>query len=180
MRQDNATPHRRAQSDATTEKLVDGLGIFSIALGLAEFAAPRAFARALGMEDRERLIRSYGLREIASGLGILSSKDPAPYVWSRVAGDVLDVAALVGGRDGAPRQRDNVRLALTAVAGVTALDLYCARNLSRQETRPALVHDYSDRRGMPRPPNAMRGAARNVQIPADMRAPKALQPLTAG
>jgi hypothetical protein len=37
-----------------------------------------------------------------------------------------------------------------------------------------------DRRGMPRPPNAMRGAARNVQIPADMRAPKALQPLTAG
>jgi threonine dehydrogenase-like Zn-dependent dehydrogenase len=59
-------------------------------------------------------------------------------------------------------------------------DLYCARNLSRQETWPALVRDYSDRRGMSRPPNAMRGAARNVQIPADMRAPKELQPLTAG
>ncbi len=76
-------------------------------------------------------------------------------------------------------QRDNVRLALTAVAGITAIDLYCARSLSRQEMRPALVRDYSDRRGMPRPPSAMRGAARNVQIAADMRAPKALQPRTA-
>jgi hypothetical protein len=180
MHQHNGTQHRHGQSDATTDKLAGGLGIFSIALGLAEVAAPEAFARALGMEGRERLIRSYGVREIASGVGILSSKDPTPYVWSRVAGDLLDAATLAGAGDGDPRKRDNVHLALTAVAGITALDLYCARNLSRQETRRALVRDYSDRRGMPRPPNAMRGAARDVQIPADMRAPKELQPLTAG
>jgi hypothetical protein len=180
MRQDIGTPRGRGELDTTTAKLAEGLGIFSIALGLAEVAAPRAFTRAFGMEGREGLIRTYGMREIASGVGILASKDPTPFVWSRVAGDVLDVATLVGGHDGDDRQRDNVRRALTAVAGVTALDLYCARNLSRKETRRALVRDYSDRRGMPRPPSAMRGAARNVQIPADMRTPKAMQPLTTG
>lgn len=71
-------------------------------------------------------------------------------------------------------------LALAAVAGVTALDMYCATTLSGEDTvpRPPL-RDYSGRRGMPRPPAQMRGAARDLQVPRDFRTPEALRPWTA-
>jgi hypothetical protein len=50
-----------------------GLGWFSIGLGLTEVLAPRALTRGLGMEGNEQLVQAYGLREIATGIGILSS-----------------------------------------------------------------------------------------------------------
>jgi hypothetical protein len=40
------------------------------------------------------------------------------------------------------------------------------------------MRDYRDRRGMPRPPQAMRGAARDFEIPRDFRTPEALRPWT--
>ena len=55
-----------------------GLGWFSIGLGLAEVLAPRALTRGLGMEGSEQLVQAYGLREIATGIGILSSDQPCP------------------------------------------------------------------------------------------------------
>jgi len=74
-----------------------GLGWFSIGLGLAEVLAPRALTRGLGMEGNEQLVQAYGLREIATGIGILSSDQPAPWIWGRVGGDALDMATLAGG-----------------------------------------------------------------------------------
>jgi hypothetical protein len=58
--------------------MVRGLGWFSIGLGLAEVLAPRALTRGLGMEGNEQIVRAYGLREIATGIGILFSNQPAP------------------------------------------------------------------------------------------------------
>ena len=61
---------------------------------------------------------------------------------------------------------------------MTALDVVCAQTLTAIERRREPVRDYSDRRGMPKPPDQMRGAARDFKIPRDMRTPDALRPFT--
>ena len=87
---------RRADSraDHRTMALARGLGWFSIALGTLELVAPRSLDRSLGAPGHRRLTRAYGLRELAAGVGILTSDDPTPWVWSRVAGDALDLATM--------------------------------------------------------------------------------------
>jgi len=160
--------------------LAQGLGWFSIGLGLAEVLAPGNLARFLGMEERTGLLRVYGMREIATGVGILSQDDPTPWLWGRVGGDLLDLGTLAAGlRRNNPR-RENVGLAIAAVAGVMALDVLCARALGAEagdrRRRPRRIRDYSARRGMPRPPAAMRGAARDFPVPRDMRIPEAMRP----
>ncbi|MDB5597662.1 MAG: cyclase dehydrase [Hyphomicrobiales bacterium] len=145
---------RRARGMATS------LGWFSIGLGLAELLAPREIARFLGLEGRETLIRSYGLRELGNGWGLLSAQDPAPWMWARVGGDAIDLATLSLGMERDNPQRDNVVLAAAAVAGITALDLYCAQELDacrRIEESP----DYSSRSGFPRGQGTARGIARD-------------------
>ncbi len=179
MRYETARTRRRGHADTQTDMLARGLGAFSIALGLAEVLAPRMLTRALGMQGNEALVRAYGVREIATGIGILAAQDPTPWIWGRVGGDGLDLATLATGLEGDNRKRENVAMALGAVAGVTALDLYCALALSGEDTRPRPpLHDYSDRRGMPRPVEAMRGAARDFVAPRDFRTPEAMRPWT--
>jgi hypothetical protein len=166
--------HRGANS--ATLALARSLGWFSIGLGLAEVLAPRSLTKPLGMEGKEGLLRFYGMREMAAGLGILISGNPRPWIWGRVAGDGVDLATLATGLDQHNLHKANVAMTLAAVAGVTALDGLCARAL---RGTAGTVRDYSDRRGMPKPPEAMRGAARNLHIPKDMRTPEALRPFTA-
>jgi hypothetical protein len=164
------------RSDA--HALAQGLGWFSIGLGVAELVAPDRLARFLGMAEHRELIRFYGLREVATGLGILAQDDPTPWLWGRVGGDVVDLATLAGGLGRGNPRSGNVGLAIAAVAGVTVLDVLCAQALSRRprrRPRPRLA-DYSARRGMPRPPAEMRGAARDFEVPRDMRIPEAMRP----
>ncbi|RAI57593.1 cyclase dehydrase [Roseicella frigidaeris] len=159
-----------------------GLGWFSLGLGLAEILAPHAFTRGFGLRGHERLIESYGAREIATGLGILASRDPTPWLWGRVAGDALDLGTLAVGLAGHGRQRQRIGLAIAAVAGVAALDLLCSRAMGarRRQARRLAHRDYGDRRGMPRPAAQMRGAARDFEVPADFRIPEPLRPWTGG
>ena len=174
----------RNGADPSTYSLAQGLGWFSIGLGMAEVLAPGHLARFLGMEERTELFRAYGAREIMSGIGILSQEDPTPWIWARVGGDALDLATLATGLDDDNPRKQNVMAAVVAVAGVTVLDAICAQRLSRQRrTRAAnrrrlRARDYSNRRGMPGSPEAMRGAARDLKVPEDMRIPAALRPYT--
>ena len=119
--------------DTADEKLASALGWFSIGVGLAEVITPGGLARLIGIDDDARtrsVVRAYGLRELAAGAGILATKRPAGWVWARVAGDVLDISSL--GKAMASSGNDRVRLAVAtaAVAGVTALDVLCAQQLS--------------------------------------------------
>lgn len=163
--------------NTTAGKLAQQLGWFSIALGVAELMATKQLTRALGMHGQERLVRAYGVREIATGVGILTSSNPAPMVWGRVAGDALDLGTMAMAYPNSNRQ-GMLAFAMANVAAVTALDVMCAQQLSatveRQQT-PA--RDYSDRSGFPLGLEASRGAARDAMIPADFRTPEALRPL---
>lgn len=120
----------RSASDA----LARGLGVFSLALGATELLASRAICRALGMEGRETLVQAYGAREIATGLAILASRDPTPWILGRVAGDALDIATVATGlRDDNPKQ-NNVIAAIGILAGATGLDAICAAGLLKTDT----------------------------------------------
>jgi hypothetical protein len=118
--------------DATGEKIATGLGWFSIALGLLELGATRALSGWLGMRDNQTLLRCYGARELAAGIGILTSSDPTPWLWARVLGDGMDLGTLAAHFTEENDEQDNVGMAILNVAAVTALDVYCALKLSRQ------------------------------------------------
>lgn len=68
-----------------------------------------------------------GARELGHGALLLGSRRPASWVWTRVAGDVLDLILLVRAlctRTGDRRRRTAVSTA--AVVGITAVDLCAA------------------------------------------------------
>jgi hypothetical protein len=159
-------------------KLAVQLGWFSIALGAAELFASRPISRTLGMRGQESLIRAYGVREIVKGVGILTSPNPAPWLWGRVAGDALDLGTLAYAYRRSPKKR-NLAIAMANVATVTALDVLAAQQLGEVSHRQEMpTRDYSDRSGFPRGLEASRGAARNAPIPPEFKTPEALQPLT--
>jgi hypothetical protein len=56
------------------------------------------------MQGRESLVRAYGFREVAAGMLSLSIEKKA-VLWSRFAGDGLDIATLMAGlRDDNPKK----------------------------------------------------------------------------
>src|SRR3954467_12730119 len=95
---------RRAPAKRINAKTIAyGLGWFSIGLGLAELVASRRIARGLNAEGHERLIKGFGLREIVAGLGLLQAPAHSLRMWSRVAGDGMDLAALGAAARSSPR-----------------------------------------------------------------------------
>ena len=117
------------------EGLANFLGWFSVGLGLSQLIAPDGMARLIGMRPTDKTrdtMRALGMREITSGMGILSQKRQADWLWSRVAGDAMDLALLgrvtADTHDG--RQRNTA--AILAVAGVTALDVLAATQTGKR------------------------------------------------
>ena len=152
------TPRFQTTPDPTRgrglEALAVGLGWFSIALGLAELLMTRSVARASGMQGHEPLLRLYGAREIAQGIGILLARDRTPWMMARVAGDLATLGAARNPRAAA---------AMLVVGGATALDLAAARAVKRNRRRQQPHFDYSGRSGFPKPAADMRGVARNFK-----------------
>ncbi|MBY0232525.1 MAG: hypothetical protein K2W96_24870 [Gemmataceae bacterium] len=111
--------------------LADFLGWFSVGLGLAEALAPKSMERLTGVRG-EGMLKAFGLREIATGAGILgSSTRPTAWLWGRVAGDVMDLAAIAtqAGEADDPDRRTRLLASGLAVAGVTVLDVICAMQM---------------------------------------------------
>ena len=105
-----------------------GLAWFGIALGVAEVLAPRAVARAAGVKRHARMVRAFGMREIASGALVLAASHPERALWLRVAGDGLDGALLASAMTPNNPHRGRALLATLAVAPVVVLDaLYALR-----------------------------------------------------
>jgi hypothetical protein len=144
------------------DRLATALGWCSFGLGLAELIAPGQVTRALGMEGREGLVRTFGVREIASGMMTLSTEKQLG-LWSRVAGDGIDLLALSSAYKAANPKRDNVALALLFVAGIAALDLVGAQGVTSQHSASrGKRRSYRQRSGFPSGLAKARGAARNI------------------
>lgn len=110
-------------------KVARGLGWFSISLGLVEVLATQPLSAFLGTE-RTGLVRAFGARELAAGVGILAQEQPkAPWLWARVGGDALDIAALVMTYQANASTRKAVGFSLANVLAITALDIWCAQQL---------------------------------------------------
>jgi hypothetical protein len=114
-------------------------------------------ARVSGAPNLPGVIRAYGLREIATGVGLLTSKDPSPWLWARVAGDALDVATVGAGMRVARRPLRTLS-ALALLLGIAYVDAKVAKAapLGKNNARSPR-HDYSSRSGFPAPPAQMRG-----------------------
>ena len=132
-------------------RLGTSLGWFSLAAGAASLLMPGPVARAAGLLSNPRTLRAMramGLRELASGAGILLRPQRPGWLWMRVAGDAIDLAllglsgrrrpvansdagstALAGARYASSRQR--LLFASAALAGVTVLDMLAAYEQGR-------------------------------------------------
>jgi uncharacterized membrane protein len=114
------------------ERVARGLGWFSIGLGLTQIAAPRGLARAIGLDDDDdnrNTLFALGLREIASGVGVLTrSESPVP-MWARVGGDMMDLALLGRALRSDSNRTGRLAAATAAVVGVTILDALTAQQL---------------------------------------------------
>ncbi len=116
---------------SSAKRLAKGLGWFSVGLGLAELLAPRAIANISGVSNKHTgLIRLYGLRELASGIAIFAQKKPTEAMWSRVAGDAIDLASLGVACSAPDAKTGRITFATANVLAVTALDVICAMQLS--------------------------------------------------
>lgn len=118
------------------DNLAQFLGWFSVGLGTAQLALPRALCKLIGSTDQGSaplLMRAMGLRELTQGVGILARPRPTWWVWSRVAGDALDLGALVlvGLRN--PGRRGRTAFALASVAPIVVADLFESRALARKQ-----------------------------------------------
>ena len=170
-------------SRTSAEKLARGLGWFSIGLGLAELLAPRAMAKISGVRrENAGLIQLFGAREIASGVAIFMQGDqPATALWSRVAGDAMDLASLGIALASPDSNKARVGFATANVLAVTALDVLCAKEFSRDssgsgdtQTRKSLIIDrpaeelYQSWRNFEQLPRFMRNLE-SVTVGADGR-----------
>lgn len=154
-------PSARPVSDETAR----ALGWFSIVLGIAELTSPHILTRMLGMEGKEGLIRAFGAREIAAGMTSLST-ERATGLWSRLGGDIIDIAVLLSAYRDGNSKKHNVGVALAAMAAITLIDLGSAMATTITHKRgSAESRDYSDRSGFPQGVEAAKGAVPNPGRP---------------
>jgi hypothetical protein len=115
------------------------LGWFSLGLGAAQISAPRLVCRVVGAKGEgsaPTLMRVMGVRELAQGLGILGRPRPTAWVWSRVAGDALDLALLLVTAARNPGRRGRAAFAIANVAAVAVPDVKESLRLSRLQGEP--------------------------------------------
>jgi uncharacterized membrane protein len=129
--------------DKRFRRLVDGLAVFSIGLGTTQIARPDLVNRLVGATDdgRSRAVQRWlgGAREVGVGLGIESRRRPELWLWSRVAGDVVDLSmlgAVLAGPGRPMPARRRAAAAIAAVLGVTAADVLAAVRLTRASDAP--------------------------------------------
>lgn len=122
-----AIPTRREAETITT-----ALGWATLALAAVELAAPGALARSIGLERNHQFLKGLGVREIGTRAGLFGWRRARPVmIWARVAGDAMDLAALAPALSRANPKRRAAFAAFAAVAGVTLLDVLCARALAK-------------------------------------------------
>ncbi|MBV9546060.1 MAG: hypothetical protein JOY61_16940, partial [Chloroflexi bacterium] len=81
----------------TDTTLPRALGLFSLGLGTVQVLAPGALTKLIGLKNgksSKTVMRLVGVRELGAAAGVLTRKQSAPWLWSRVAGDAMDLGLL--------------------------------------------------------------------------------------
>lgn len=108
-----------------TKQLSQGLGWFGIGRGLAELLAPRKVADFIGLkDDHPHLLRALGVRELAAGASLLAQPQESGWLWSRIAGDLMDLGLLGAAFTSGRHDRKRLTNATLALAAITALDAF--------------------------------------------------------
>lgn len=117
-------------------RLSRALGLFGVGLGLSQILAPRAVARTIGLRDNRRirkLMMAFGIREVTTGLGLISQPRSVALARGRVAGDSMNLALLGQGLTSRRNQQNRVAAALVAAIGITVLDLIAGKQLGQPD-----------------------------------------------
>lgn len=118
-------------------KIARALGWASLAIGVTEFAAPGFLERQLGVKAHRGLLKALGVREALSGLAILTEKRPTKQLsagmWSRVAGDAMDLALLAAAARKS-RRPAGLLTAIGMVVGIAFLDCVFAERVQRAQS----------------------------------------------
>ncbi len=130
---------RGLSASNAVEAMLDprALGWLSVGLGLAAVLAPRPLGRLTGLGETglgeaDTLLRLVGCRELASAAGLLMQRRKAPWLWSRVAGDAMDLM-LAGS---ATRNTKHAARAWTTVgvlAAIAAIDVAASVRATRTD-----------------------------------------------
>jgi uncharacterized membrane protein len=113
-------------------KLAEGLGWFSLGLGVPQILAPGLVNRVIGVRDDAQARfwqRVVGIRELGAAAGILGPPKTTPFLWSRVIGDVNDLA-LLATAFGKDTSRARLSAATASVVAVGVADTIAAMRCS--------------------------------------------------
>lgn len=101
------------------------LGLFSYGLGITQLLRPGSVNRFVGVPDfglNHTMQQIIGVREIVSGSGILCGDNTSGWMWSRVAGDIMDLTILAGTLGTPVGIRKRLVPAILAVGALTVLE----------------------------------------------------------
>lgn len=118
-----------SSGNGSTRDLTTALGLASYGLGIVQLVRPGSVNRLIGVPDHNpnhAMQRLFGVREIMSGTGILFGTNTSAWMWSRVAGDVMDASVIGGMLVSGLGTRKKLIPALAAVTGIMALDAKAA------------------------------------------------------
>src|SRR5262245_11192895 len=80
-------------------EMARALGWFSVALGVAKFFAPRRLRQKHATPGKKSLLQGIGMREIATGVGLLTTGHSAgrlsKWMQARAGRDAIDLAFFV-------------------------------------------------------------------------------------
>ncbi|MCU1677508.1 MAG: cyclase [Frankiales bacterium] len=121
---------------STSKAIPRALGVFSLGLGALQLADPRRVNDMVGLRHRDGTAltqRAVGVQELTTAAGLLGPSPSAPWLWNRVAGDIVHAAMLRKALNGRTAQ-DPARTvaAIRTVAGLGVVDLVAAVVVSRQ------------------------------------------------
>ncbi|HWF32774.1 MAG TPA: hypothetical protein VG188_09470 [Solirubrobacteraceae bacterium] len=117
-------------------RIADAFGWFSSLLGAPMLLTPRRFLRAIGVQDDGRAVAwtvGVGVREQIAMLNIVANRQRRIGMWSRAAGDTMDLALLLGAYRLRPRDKRRLLETIAGAAVVGAADAAVAILLSRAD-----------------------------------------------
>jgi uncharacterized membrane protein len=129
-------------------RLADALGWGSSILGAPMNLMPRRLLRTIGIKDDRRAVAwtfAVGVREHLATLNIVANRQRRIGMWSRVAGDTMDLVLLAAAYRYKRRDANRLLCATGIVGGLMAVDLFAAVQMTRADG--ANVSDGSDSAG---------------------------------